>query len=114
MSDEGTAGPIGLLEGTELVGEFKSSGYREASRLVGRSDGRLVRLSTVLYAVVTALDRHARAERAGRREMLSRVADEVSDETGLELTSDHMAYLMDQKLAPLGITTNSNGNYSGQ
>ena len=110
MIDEGATGPIGLLEGTELVGEFKSSGYREASRLVGRSDGRLVRLSTVLYAVVTALDRHARAERAGGREMLSRVADEVRDETGLELTSEHIAYLMDQKLAPLGITTDSNGS----
>ncbi|HEV2069311.1 MAG TPA: hypothetical protein VGR26_05925, partial [Acidimicrobiales bacterium] len=110
MSDERAAGPIGLLEGTELVGEFKSSGYREASRLVGRSDGRLVRLSTVLYAVVTALDRHARAEGAGGRELLSSVADEVRDETGLELTSDHIAYLMDQKLAPLGITTDSNGS----
>jgi putative peptide zinc metalloprotease protein len=110
LSDERATAPIGLLEGTELVGEFKSSGYREASRLVGRSDGRLVRLSTVLYAVVTVLDRHAKTERMGGREMLSRVAEEVRDKTGLELTSDHIAYLMDQKLAPLGITTNSNGS----
>ncbi len=110
LGSPGTVGPVGLLDGTELVGEFKSSGYREASRLVGRADGRLVRLAPVLYAVVTALDRHATAGRADGTELLSRVADDVSGETGLELTADHIAYLMDQKLAPLGITTNSNGS----
>ena len=110
LRSPGAVGPIGLLEGTELVGEFKSSGYREASRLVGRSDGRLVRLSTVPYAVVTALDRHGRAEPAGGTDILTRVADDVRDETGLELTSDHIAYLLDRKLAPLGITTSSNGS----
>ncbi|HEV2069055.1 MAG TPA: thermonuclease family protein [Acidimicrobiales bacterium] len=109
LNPEETAGPIGLLEGTELVGEFKSSGYREASRLVARSDGRLVRLSPVLYAVVTALEKRAAVAPAGRAETLSQVAERVSNETGLELTADHIAYLMDGKLAPLGITTDSNG-----
>ena len=109
LSPEESAGPIGLLEGTELVGEFKSSGYREASRLVCRSDGRLVRLSPVLYAVVTALEDRAGVAPAGRAETLSQVADLVSNETGLELTADHIAYLLDGKLAPLGITTDSNG-----
>lgn len=108
-SPEETAGPIGLLEGTELVGEFKSSGYREASRLVGRSDGRLVRLSPVLYAVVTALDDRRGVAPADRAETLSQIAGRVSNETGLELTADHIAYLLDGKLAPLGITTDSNG-----
>lgn len=102
------AGPIGLLEDTELVGEFKSSGYREASRLVCRADGRLVRLSPVLYAVATVLDNRT-AVPAGRADTLSQVAAAVSDETGLELTADHIAYLLDTKLAPLGITTDSNG-----
>lgn len=108
-SSDDTAGPIGLLEGTELIGEFKSSGYREASRLVCRSDGRHVRLSPVLYAVVTALDHRTGVAPAGRAETLSQIADAVSKETGLELTADHIAYLLDRKLAPLGITTDSNG-----
>lgn len=106
VSHVGAAGPIGLLEGTELIGEFKSSGYREASHLVGRSDGQLVRLAPVLYAVVTAFARHGRV---GGTEILSRVGADASDETGLELTAGHIAYLMDRKLAPLGITTASNG-----
>ena len=108
LSSHGDAGPIGLLEGTELVGEYKSSGYREASQLVCCSDGRIVRLSPVLYRVVAAIDRHARSSATGE-EVLSRVADDVSGETGLDLTAIHVAYLIDRKLAPLGITTNSNG-----
>lgn len=109
LTREAVTGRIGLIEGTELVGEFKSSGYSEPSRLVCRSDGRHVRLSPVLYGVVKSLDHHAGAGPTNRHELLSRVAEEVSHETGLELTADHITYLLDRKLAPLGITTDSNG-----
>ncbi|MCA1696003.1 MAG: DUF3105 domain-containing protein, partial [Actinobacteria bacterium] len=38
------------------------------------------------------------------------MADDVGRETGLQLTGDHVAYLIDRKLAPMGITTDSNGS----
>ncbi|MCA1694615.1 MAG: hypothetical protein LC749_07720, partial [Actinobacteria bacterium] len=56
VAHNGTGGPIRLLEGTELIGEFKSSGYRDASQLVCRSDGRIIRLAPALYGVVSAID----------------------------------------------------------
>lgn len=110
LLNAGAHGPVGLLEGTELVGEFKSSGYREASRLVARYDGRVVRLAPVLYAVVVALDRHARTGQRDAKALLSRIAHDVGDETGLGLTAEQVAYLLDTKLGPLGITTNSDGS----
>ncbi|MFF5128852.1 hypothetical protein ACFY41_18235 [Streptomyces syringium] len=93
-----------LLAGMELVGEFEDSGYREPPHLVCRPDGQVVRLPILLYQVVRALS----APPAGQR--TAAVAEELSRETGRQFTADHVAFLIDKKLAPLGITTYSDGS----
>lgn len=100
-----------LIEGTELVGEFQGSGYREPPHLVSRGDGQLVRLPALLYAIVRVLDcnRELVFKPPGGYEGLSQVADAVGRDTGIQLTPDQVAYLIDHKLAPLGVTTHSDG-----
>ncbi|MEV6778750.1 hypothetical protein [Streptomyces syringium] len=93
-----------LLAGMELVGEFEDSGYREPPHLVCRPDGQVVRLPALLYQVVRALDA------LPARERTAAVAEELSRETGRQFTADHVAFLIDKKLAPLGITTYSDGS----
>ncbi|RLU86354.1 hypothetical protein CTZ27_25360 [Streptomyces griseocarneus] len=114
---EGTdraAGPgePALVTGTELVGEFEGSGYREPPHLVCRPDGQLVRLPALLYQVVRALDERRGGDVAepGGASVLSDVAAELSRETGRGFTAEHVAFLIDQKLAPLGVTTHSDGS----
>ncbi|GHG45908.1 hypothetical protein [Streptomyces griseocarneus] len=95
-----------LVAGMELVGEFEGSGYREPPQLVCRPDGQIVRLPALLYQVVRALDA---PRRSGREPVMTEVAGELRRETGREFTSEHVAFLLDKKLAPLGITTYSDG-----
>lgn len=106
---DGRGGEPGLVDGTELVGEFEDSGYREPPHLVCRPDGQLVRLPALLYKVVRALDGRHR-EQYDSRTVTAQVADELSRETGRQFTAEHVAFLIDEKLAPLGITTHSDGS----
>ncbi|MFI0739688.1 hypothetical protein ACH4PU_16610 [Streptomyces sp. NPDC021100] len=46
----------------------------------------------------------------GGGSVMTRVADELSRETGRQFTADHVAYLIDEKLAPLALTTYSDGS----
>ncbi|GHC40829.1 hypothetical protein [Streptomyces cinnamoneus] len=107
-------GEPALVPGTELVGEFEDSGYREPPQLVCRPDGQLVRLPTLLYQVVRALDarRQGRDDRSppDREPVMARVAAELSRETGRQFTTEHVAFLIDEKLAPLGVTSHSDGS----
>ncbi|MEV4744446.1 hypothetical protein [Streptomyces sp. NPDC049555] len=91
-----------LVTGTELVGEFEGSGYREPPQLVCRPDGQLVRLPPLLYQVAKAL--------AAGTTSTAQVAADLSNETGREFAEEHIAFLLDKKLAPLGITTYSDGS----
>ncbi|MEW2576048.1 hypothetical protein [Streptomyces syringium] len=104
MSQEPT-----LVAGMELVGEFEGSGYREPPHLVCRPDGQIVRLPALLYQVVRALNGRSREHPDGEP-VMARVADELRRETDREFTTEHVAFLIDKKLAPLGITTYSDGS----
>jgi putative peptide zinc metalloprotease protein len=90
-----------LADGAELIGEFESSGYREPPALIRRGDGQVVRLHPLLFEVASQLD---------GRQRLSAVAGAVERETGTELTADQVGYLVDNKLAPLGISTYCDGS----
>ncbi|GAA0467875.1 hypothetical protein ABZ951_07830 [Streptomyces sp. NPDC046215] len=94
-----------LAAGMELVGEYEDSGYREPPHLVCRPDGQIVRLPALLYQVVRALN--APPAREG---VVAEVAERLSRETGRQFTSEHVAFLIDKKLAPLGLTTYSDGS----
>ena len=101
-----------LAEGAELAGEFAGSGYREPPQLIYRPDGQVVRLPPLLYLVAEVLGNRppTTAGAAGRQRILARVAHEVSRQTGRQFTADHIAFLIDRKLAPLGVTTYSDGS----
>lgn len=112
---EGTA-PVAerlpaLVEGIELVGEFEDSGYRVPPQLVYRPDGQVVHLPSLLYLLVKILD-GGRQLTTGNQDglsVLSQVATRLSRETGRDFTAEHITFLLDKKLAPLGITTYSDG-----
>ncbi|TMR03835.1 hypothetical protein ETD83_09540 [Actinomadura soli] len=98
-----------LVDGAELLGEFKNSGYKEPSQLVRLPNGQLVRLPPLLYIVVKALREHRDLADTDVAEALDRVAGAVSEEAGARLTAEQIVYLADRKLAPLGVTTYSDG-----
>ncbi|MEU0598382.1 hypothetical protein ABZ484_09035 [Streptomyces sp. NPDC006393] len=101
-----------MTEGTELVGEFEGSGYRTPPQLVHRFDGQVVQLPPLLYEAVKALKtrQDAGGDTPDGLRPLSRTAEDLSRSTGRRFTADHVAFLLDQKLAPLGITTYSDGS----
>ncbi|MFA1544810.1 hypothetical protein [Actinomadura chokoriensis] len=98
-----------LTEGAELVGEFKNSGYREPPQLVSLPNRQLVRLPPLLFLVAKALHEHRDLAGSDIEEALDRVAAAVSAEAGARLTAEQVVYLVDRKLAPLGVTTYSDG-----
>ncbi|MFS2293069.1 MAG: hypothetical protein FWJ90_10240 [Actinomadura sp.] len=99
-----------LAEGAELVGEFKNSGYREPPQLVCLPNRQLVRLPPLLFHVAEALHDHRHL--AGTRDVpaaLEEVAAAVGERAGARLTAEQIVYLVDRKLAPLGVTAYSDG-----
>ncbi|WP_131739834.1 hypothetical protein [Actinomadura roseirufa] len=108
----GPAAPLvlpSLVEGAELVGEFKNSGYREPPQLVCLPNRQLVRLPPLLFLVAEALHEHRDLAGADVETALDRVAADVSAKAGARLTGEQVVYLADRKLAPLGVTTYSDG-----
>jgi len=98
-----------LTEGAEFVGELKNSGYREPPQLVRLPSGRLVRLPPLLFLVAKALRDHRHLAGTDVGEALDRVAAAVSEQAGARLSAEQIVYLADRKLAPLGVTTYSDG-----
>ncbi|MFJ1704663.1 hypothetical protein [Kitasatospora sp. NPDC088346] len=94
----GTAAPIPpqLCAGTELLGEYQDSGFTTPRYLVRRADGQVIQLSRLLYLVVCAID--------GSRSRAA-VARHVSGRFGNEVGVADVAYLIEGKLDPLGITS---------
>lgn len=99
-----------LADGIEFIGEFKNSGYREPPQLVQLPNRQLVRLPPVLFLVAKALEEHRGLSRTRDVHVaLTTVADSVSQKVGARLSPEQLVYLVDGKLAPLGVTTYSDG-----
>src|SRR5512143_983729 len=83
-----------IAPGTELVGEYKGSGFLEPQFLVRRGDGQFIQLPRLLYLLAGAVD--------GRRtpELL---AETVSKQFGRQVTGLAVEYLLEDKLGPLGL-----------
>lgn len=105
-----TEAPV-LADGAELVGEFSGSGYREPPQLICLATGQLVRLPPLLYSLarIMADETYEDREFADRAQALDYLADAVSQENDARLTADQVVFLLDQKLAPLGVTSYSDG-----
>ncbi|MBV8980903.1 MAG: hypothetical protein JO086_08390 [Acidimicrobiia bacterium] len=90
-----------LTEGSELIGEFEGSGYKEPPSLVRRGDGQVIQLTPLLYSV---------AERADGNHTVDQIAKEVGQEIGRSVSAENVRTLVDKKLYPLGLVTSCDGS----
>ena len=88
-----------LLDGTEPVGQMAGSGLREPPYLVRRRDGQVVQLSRLLYVIASRMD--------GRD--LTAIAESAGRALDVRLTPEHVAYVAEHKLAPLGVVAHRDG-----
>jgi putative peptide zinc metalloprotease protein len=90
----GSPTPCRLVAGTELFGEYEASAFTAPRYLLRRADGQVIALTQLLYLVASCLD--------GRRSA-GDVATQVSGRFGRPVSADNVTYLIDTKLAPLGV-----------
>jgi putative peptide zinc metalloprotease protein len=90
-----------LADEVELIGEYKGSGYKETPYIAQRSDGQVVQLSELLYAV---------AKRSDGSHTHEQIAAEVGAELGKDVTADNVKFLVDEKIRPLGLLKLEDGS----
>jgi putative peptide zinc metalloprotease protein len=90
-----------LADGVELIGEYEGSGFKEPPSLARRSDGQVIQLPPLLYAV---------AAKADGQHTFESIADDVSREIGRGLDADQVQFLVDEKLRPIGILAAADGS----
>jgi putative peptide zinc metalloprotease protein len=83
-----------LAEGVELIGEYQGSGFREPRYILRRADRQVIQLPRLLYLLAANLD--------GQRD-LAQLAGALSAEFGKAVRAEQVAYLIDNRLRPLGI-----------
>src|SRR3954462_8830156 len=93
-------GTFAQAEGLELLGAVSGSGYKDGAALVRRSDGQMVQLGPLMYALLEAID--------GRRDPEA-LAAAVSERLGRRLGAEHVTKLAD-KLAAQGLLRGSEEN----
>jgi len=84
-----------LSAGLRLHGEYQGSGFTEPKYIARRGDGQVVQLSRLLHLVADAIDGSSDTESIARR---------VSGAYGREVSEQNIAYLVERKLTPLGVT----------
>ncbi|WP_174515081.1 hypothetical protein [Streptacidiphilus albus] len=84
-----------LSAGLQLHGEYQGSGFTEPKYIARRGDGQVVQLSRLLHLVAGAIDGRSDTEAISHR---------VSGLFGREVSEENVAYLVEQKLTPLGVT----------
>jgi putative peptide zinc metalloprotease protein len=84
-----------LSAGLRLHGEYQGSGFTEPKYIARRGDGQVVQLSRLLHLVAGCIDGISDTERISHR---------VSGMFGREVSEENIAYLVEQKLQPLGVT----------
>ncbi len=87
-------------DGLELIGEMEGSGYRTPPSLVRRHDGQTLQVTSLLYAVLEAID--------GRRGY-AEIAQLVSGRTGRSIAASDVEALVDRQLRPLGLLLQPDG-----
>ncbi|MEY2403486.1 MAG: putative peptide zinc metalloprotease protein [Acidimicrobiaceae bacterium] len=93
--------PPKLADGVELIGEYEGSGFKEPPSLARRSDGQVIQLPPLLYAVAARAD--------GQRDY-ALIAREVSEEIGRGLDAEQVRFLAEEKLRPIGVLAAADGS----
>ena len=89
-----------LADGVELLGVYKDSGFKEAPYLARAADGQVVQLTRLLHLVAAACD--------GSRDVAV-IARRVSEQFGRPVSADNVLYLVERKLAPMGLVAGPGG-----
>ncbi len=93
--------PPRLAEGIELVGRYEDSGFKEAPFIARRSDGQMVQMPAMLYALAESIDGEA-----GEAELARRFGDRIER----QVEPDMVATLLDEQLRPLGVVAERDGS----
>ncbi|MGW3628875.1 hypothetical protein ACWD7F_01700 [Streptomyces sp. NPDC005122] len=81
--------------GLQTLGEYQGSGFTDRRYVVRRGDGQVLLLSRLLYLVVSSIDGTRNTETICHR---------VCGRYGAEVTVENIAYLISNRLTPLGVT----------
>ena len=95
---EGRRPSPGLAPGTELLGAYQDSGRVEAPSIIRRNDGRMMEVSPLLHQLAAALD---------PAQDLDWVATRLSAALGRSIGAGSVHYLVETKLRPLGVLSDS-------
>ncbi len=93
--------PPQLAEGTELMGEYEGSGFKEPRFMVKRSDGQLIQLDLLVYSIVRNID--------GTRS-LEEIAEQVTEEYGRTVSAGNVRTLIARNLMRDGLVTLPDGS----
>ena len=89
-----------LATDVELIGRFEDSGFKEPPYLARRSDGQVVQLAPLLYALAEEVD--------GRRDT-AQIAEALSHRIQRDVTADNVEMLLEEQLRRLGIVALRDG-----
>jgi putative peptide zinc metalloprotease protein len=92
--------PLRRVDGIELVGEYKDSGFKTAPWLVRRSDGQVVQLPRLLYLI---------AEQADGRQSHEEIGAHVSEAMKRGVDAGAVS-LLAENLRTLGVLTAADGS----
>lgn len=93
-----------LADGVEILGRLDGSGYHDAPTLVRRADGQTLQVTPLLATLLGAID--------GRRDHRA-LAGELSRAVGKVVAPEDVEYLLERKLAPLGVLDDSDSDGDG-
>ena len=94
-----------LAKDIELIGEYEDSGYKEPPSIARREDGQIIQLPALLYIVAESID--------GRR-TYDEIAERVTEASGRGVGGDDVKFLVEEKLAPLGVVAGPDGEVKAQ
>jgi putative peptide zinc metalloprotease protein len=89
------------VDGVQLIGEMKGSGYRRPPALARRSDGQTIQLTPLLYLVLDAIDGTRSFEEIGAA---------VSRPYGKTVSGENVRTLVEERLHPVGLVTGPDGS----
>lgn len=97
----GAPRPPRLAAGIELVGRFEDSGFKEAPYIARRSDGQMVQMPPMLFALAEVIDGEADEHELARR---------FSERIERQVQPDMVTMLLDEQLRPLGVVAEADGS----
>jgi putative peptide zinc metalloprotease protein len=130
--DTTAGGTAALVTGVKLLGEYQGSGFTEPHYLIARPDGQVLHVSRLLFIVAAHLEaaqlEAAQSDGAGGDDdhgggddhgasgapdidaghgtaagEAERIAEAVSEEYGRTLSTEGLAFLIDERLRPMGV-----------